>query len=141
MERGCRLQIEEVYPGKVTYAPPHLKTHLESWPNFRCGVGVVPVSRSFTETAADSAEMGVLSHAAGRRPAICHTKPGTSTKGPEGSGPVTTASRNIPDFLFLEVVGRQEVDWRSGEAATHTFTVRMSRGECGADSQAKTTVT
>lgn len=44
------------------------------------------------------------------------------------SGPVTAARRNIPDFLFLEVVGRQEVDWRSGETAAHTFTVRMSGG-------------
>lgn len=34
----------------------------------------------------DSGEVGVLSLAAGRRPAICHAKPGTSTRAPEGSG-------------------------------------------------------
>ncbi len=162
-----RTVNREIKDERVLWSSPPLAAQsgvLAKFPLWcRCGARLV-----LSQRHRDSGEVGVLSLAAGRRPVTCHAKPGTSTRGPEGSGGSKVScpfsSSAFPLSLSLAVSldlirsrhgglqehpwlpvsgggGRQEVDWRSGEAAAHTFTVRMSRGEYGADSQAKTTVT
>lgn len=103
-----------------------------------------------TETAADSVDVGVLSLLAGRSPAFCHAKPGTSRRGPQGSGGSEVScpffSPAFPLFLSLGISRSYQVPsrrpagtsltscfwrWWGGRrwTAAHTFTVRMSRGE------------
>lgn len=86
---SSRTVNREIKDERVLWSSPPLAAQsgvLAKFPLWcRCGARL-----SFfhidAETAADSGEVGVLSLAAGRRPAIGHAKPGTSTRGPEGSG-------------------------------------------------------